>query len=48
VLVDAAEAWLHPQLRDSYFGGLDADRVLFTAGGDLRLKPAQRDALRLA
>lgn len=45
VPIDAAEAWLHPARRKFYFGGLDADRVLFTAGRDLRLKPGQHGKL---
>jgi transglutaminase-like putative cysteine protease len=40
--VDASEAWKHPQLRQYYFGHLDADRVAFTMGRDLVLKPRQR------
>jgi hypothetical protein len=39
--VDASEAWKHPQLRNYYFGHLDADRVAFTIGRDLVLKPRQ-------
>jgi len=41
VPVDASEAWKHPQLRQYYFGHLDADRVAFTMGRDLVLKPGQ-------
>ena len=41
VPVDASEAWKHPQLRPYYFGHLDADRVAFTMGRDLVLKPRQ-------
>jgi transglutaminase-like putative cysteine protease len=41
VPVDASEAWKHPQLRQFYFGHLDADRVAFTMGRDLVLKPRQ-------
>lgn len=44
VPVDAAEAWQNPARHDYYFGELDADRVLFTRGRDLRLAPAQRGA----
>ncbi len=40
--VDASEAWKHPQLRQYYFGHLDADRVAFTMGRDLVLNPRQR------
>jgi transglutaminase-like putative cysteine protease len=42
VPVDASEAWKHPQLRQYYFGRLDANRVAFTMGRDLVLKPRQR------
>jgi len=42
VPVDASEAWQHPHLRNYYFGHLDADRVAFTMGRDLVLKPRQR------
>jgi transglutaminase-like putative cysteine protease len=41
VPIDASEAWKHPQLRQYYFGHLDADRVAFTMGRDLVLKPRQ-------
>lgn len=41
VPVDASEAWKHPQLRQYYFGHLDADRVAFTMGRDLVLSPRQ-------
>ncbi len=41
VPVDASEAWKHPELRDYYFGHLDANRVAFTSGRDLRLVPPQ-------
>ncbi len=45
VPIDAAEAWLNPERRNFYFGALDADRVLFTAGRDLRLNPPQNGEL---
>jgi len=41
VPVDASEAWKHPQLHHYYFGHLDVDRVAFTMGRDLVLKPSQ-------
>ena len=41
VPVDASEAWKHPELHQYYFGHLDADRVAFTMGRDLVLKPRQ-------
>ena len=40
--VDASEAWKHPELRQYYFGHLDADRVAFTMGRDLVLNPRQQ------
>jgi transglutaminase-like putative cysteine protease len=40
--VDASEAWKHPELRQYYFGHLDADRVAFTMGRDLVLAPRQQ------
>jgi len=39
--VDIAEADKHPQRRDEYFGNLPADRVRFTVGRDVILKPPQ-------
>lgn len=41
VPVDASEAWKHPHLRQYYFGHVDANRVAFTMGRDLVLKPRQ-------
>jgi transglutaminase-like putative cysteine protease len=41
VPVDASEAWKHPRLRQYYFGHLDANRIAFTMGRDLQLKPRQ-------
>ena len=41
VPVDESEAWKHPERRQYYFGHLDADRVAFTMGRDLVLKPRQ-------
>jgi len=41
VPIDASEAWKHPQLRQYYFGHLDADRIAFTMGRDLVLNPPQ-------
>ena len=43
--MDASEAWKNPSRHDYYFGHLDADRVAFTMGRDLALKPPQRGAL---
>jgi len=39
--VDISEAWKHPNKRDYFFGSHDADRVQFSMGRDLRLKPPQ-------
>jgi len=39
VPADAADAINHPELKEFLFGGLDADRVLFTVGRDLKLAP---------
>jgi len=42
VPVDASEAWKHPERRQYYFGHLDPDRVAFTMGRDLVMKPPQQ------
>ena len=39
--VDSSEAFKHPELKDYYFGKLDANRVELTTGRDLLLSPAQ-------
>jgi transglutaminase-like putative cysteine protease len=39
--IDASEAWLNPARHDFYFGALDADRVRFASGRDLKLAPPQ-------
>lgn len=41
VPIDAAQAWQNPPRHNYYFGALDADRVRFTRGRDLRLSPPQ-------
>jgi hypothetical protein len=41
VPVDISEAWQHPAKRVYFFGALDDNRVQFTMGRDLRLKPKQ-------
>jgi len=41
VPVDASEASKHPDKHDYYFGHLDENRVTFTIGRDLELKPPQ-------
>jgi transglutaminase-like putative cysteine protease len=40
--VDASEAWKDKDKVDFYFGGLDQNRVMFTMGRDIRLKPGQK------
>ncbi len=41
VPVDISEANKHPNLRDFFFGHLDANRIAFTTGRDLMLEPRQ-------
>jgi transglutaminase-like putative cysteine protease len=41
VPVDISEAWKDPSKHDYFFGSLDANRVQFSAGRDLTLKPKQ-------
>jgi transglutaminase-like putative cysteine protease len=41
VPVDISEAWKHPEKHDYFFGAHDVNRVQFTEGRDLKLKPAQ-------
>lgn len=41
--VDASEAHKRPALHEFFFGGLDADRVQFTVGRDIRLEPPVTD-----
>src|SRR4029077_9863683 len=44
--VDASEASKNPARKDYFFGALDANRVLFTYGRDIRLSPDHKaDAL---
>lgn len=40
--VDASEAWKNKDRADYFFGGLDENRVMFTIGRDIRLKPGQK------
>jgi transglutaminase-like putative cysteine protease len=40
--VDASEASKNPAKRDYFFGNVDANRVMFTYGRDLRLSPEQK------
>lgn len=42
VPVDASEAWKHPEKKDYFFGGHDENRIQFTTGRDLVLRPAQQ------
>ena len=39
--VDASEAWKHPDLREAYFGSLDPNKFLISAGRNLQLVPPQ-------
>jgi transglutaminase-like putative cysteine protease len=41
VPVDISEAWKDPRKHDYFFGSLDANRVQFSIGRDLALKPKQ-------
>ncbi len=38
--VDASEAWKHPEKKEFFFGNLDANRVAFSLGRDIRLDAA--------
>lgn len=40
--VDASEASQNPAKRDYFFGAVDANRVMFTYGRDIRLSPEQK------
>src|SRR3972149_1441918 len=40
--VDASEGNKHPELREFYFGQLDANRVEFTLGRDIQIDPQRR------
>jgi len=44
VPVDISEAWKHPEKRAYFFGAHDANRIEFSRGRDLALKPAQEGA----
>lgn len=39
--VDISEAWKHQEKRDYFFGAHDVNRMQFTQGRDLKLKPSQ-------
>jgi transglutaminase-like putative cysteine protease len=41
VPVDISEAWKHQEKHDYFFGAHDVNRMQFTQGRDLKLKPAQ-------
>ena len=41
VPVDISEAWLHPELRNYFFGAHDVNRVQFSVGRDIELSPRQ-------
>jgi transglutaminase-like putative cysteine protease len=40
--IDASEAWKNPAKRDYFFGATDQNRVMFSLGRDIRLKPSQK------
>ena len=40
--VDASEAWRNPDRTDYFFGGLDENRVQFSVGRDIDLRPLQQ------
>ena len=42
VPVDASEAWKHPEKKDYFFGGHDENRVQFSVGRDIVLRPRQQ------
>jgi transglutaminase-like putative cysteine protease len=42
VPVDISEAWKHPEKRDYFFGSHDVNRVQFSMGRDLKLRPPQQ------
>jgi transglutaminase-like putative cysteine protease len=42
VPIDASEAWKNPAKREYFFGATDQNRVMFSLGRDIRLKPAQK------
>jgi len=42
VPVDASEAWKHLEKRDYFFGGHDENRVQFSVGRDIVLRPRQQ------
>jgi transglutaminase-like putative cysteine protease len=44
VPVDISEAWKHQERHDYFFGAHDVNRVQFTQGRDLKLRPAQEGA----
>jgi transglutaminase-like putative cysteine protease len=41
--IDASEAWKNPAKRDYFFGATDQNRVMFSLGRDIRLKPSQKN-----
>ena len=44
VPIDISEAWKHPEKKDFFFGGHDANRVQFSMGRDIVLNPKQDGA----
>ena len=45
VPVDASEAWKRPEKQEYFFGSLDENRVLFSVGRDIELRPRQKGNL---
>lgn len=46
--IDAFEAWKHPEKKDSFFAGLDRNRVAFTVGRDIKLPDSASEPLNYA
>ncbi len=45
VPIDASEAYKHPEKREMFFGGLDANRIQFTMGRDIELPESEAEPL---
>jgi hypothetical protein len=41
--IDASEANKHPEKKEAFFGGLDANRIAFTIGRDIRIPGTRGD-----
>ncbi len=46
--IDASEAYKHPEKKDSFFAGLDRNRVAFTVGRDIKLPDSTSEPLNYA